>query len=68
MTLQPLVDANACSAHGDCVDIAPEIFRLDDVAVVIGTGPDDLMTAAAEACPSSAITLVDADTQEQVYP
>jgi len=68
MTLVPLIDDNACSAHGDCVDIAPEIFRLDDVAVVIGTGPDELMLAAAEACPSSAITIIDGDTREQVYP
>ena len=68
MTLVPVVDPNACSAHGDCEDIAPEIFRLDDIAVVIGTGPDELMLAAAEACPSSAITIVDGETREQVYP
>ena len=68
MTLVAVIDVNACSAHGDCVEIAPEIFRLDDVAVVIGTGPDELMLAAAEACPSSAISIIDADTREQVYP
>ena len=68
MTLVPVIDVNACSAHGDCVEIAPEIFRLDDVATVIGTGVDELMLAAAEACPSSAISIIDADTREQVYP
>ena len=68
MTLVPVIDDNACSAHGDCEDIAPEIFRLDDVAVVIGTGPDELMLAAAEACPSSAIRIVEQETQQQVYP
>ena len=68
MTLVPMVDAAACSAHGDCEDIAPEIFRLDDVAVVLGSGPDELMLAAAQACPSTAIRLLDADTDEQVYP
>ena len=68
MTLVPMVDAAACSAHGDCEDIAPEIFRLDDIAVVLGSGPDELMLAAAEACPSTAIRLLDADTDEQVYP
>jgi ferredoxin len=62
------VDTAACSAHGDCEDIAPEIFRLEDVAVIIGHGPDELMLAAAEACPSIAIRLVDADSGEQVYP
>ena len=30
------IDKNACSAHGDCVDIAPEVFALGDVAEVIG--------------------------------
>jgi len=68
MTLVPVIDPNACSAHGDCVDLAPEIFRLDDVAVVIGSGEDDVMLAAAEACPSSAISIIDAGTREQVYP
>jgi len=68
MTLIPVIDVNACSAHGDCVELAPEIFRLDDVAVVIGTGEDELMLAAAEACPSSAISIIDDATREQVYP
>jgi ferredoxin len=68
MTFVALVDPNACSAHGDCEDIAPEIFRLDDIAVVIGTGPDELMMAAAEACPSTAIRILDSETQEQLYP
>lgn len=68
MTLVPHIDDAACAAHGDCVDIAPDVFRLDDVAVVIGTGPDDLLMEAAQACPSVAIILTDAATGEQVYP
>jgi len=68
MTLVPIVDPNACSAHGDCVDLAPEVFLLDDVAEVIGTGPDDLIMAAAEACPSTAIRVIDPETRAQVYP
>lgn len=62
------IDDAACAAHGDCVDIAPEIFALEECAVVIGDGPDELALAAAEACPSSAIRLVDTDTGEQFYP
>jgi ferredoxin len=61
------VDTGACAAHGDCFDIAPEVFALE-FAVVIGSGPDELALAAAEACSSTAIRLVDADTGEQVYP
>jgi ferredoxin len=68
MTLVALIDAAACSAHGDCEDIAPEIFRLEDIAVVVGDGPDELMLAAAQACPSTAIRLVDRDSGRQVYP
>ena len=63
-----MVDPNECSAHGDCVDIAPQVFRLDDTAVVIGTGPDDLILEAAEACPAGAITIVDQETGDTVFP
>jgi ferredoxin len=62
------IDEGACAAHGDCVDIAPEVFALDDVVRVVGDGPDDLLLAAAEACPSVAIHLIDAGTSESVYP
>ncbi len=62
------IDEAACAAHGDCVDVAPDVFVLGDVAEVIGTGPDDVLLAAAEACPSAAIRLVDARSQEQIYP
>jgi ferredoxin len=68
MTLVALIDPNACAAHGDCAEIAPQIFAVEDVAVVIGTGPDELMLAAAQACPTTAIRIVDPQTREQVYP
>jgi ferredoxin len=62
------IDESACAAHGDCVDMAPEVFELDDVARVVGTGPDELLMAVAEACPSAAILVVDRRTDEQIYP
>lgn len=68
MTLTVMIDAAACAAHGDCVEVAPDVFALDDVATVIGTGPDDLLLAAAEACPSAAIVLRDAQTGDHIYP
>lgn len=68
MKLIPQVDESACAAHGDCVDVAPEVFELSDVALVVGEGPADLIMKAARACPSSAITVIDDDTGEQVYP
>jgi ferredoxin len=68
MTYIPVVDPNECSAHGDCVEIAPDVFRLDETAVVIGTGPDDLILEAAEACPAVAISVVDATTGKSIFP
>jgi ferredoxin len=68
MTYLPTIDEQACIAQGDCVDTAPQIFALDDRAAVVGTGPDELVLTAAEGCPVQAITVVDSDTGEQVYP
>ncbi len=68
MSYVPTIDANECSAHGDCVEIAPQVFRLDDTAVVIGSGPDELIIEAAEACPAVAISIVDDETGERIFP
>jgi ferredoxin len=68
MTYIVQIDEGACAAHGDCVDAAPQVFELDDVARVIGTAPDDVLVAAAEGCPSSAIRVTDRRTNEQIYP
>jgi ferredoxin len=62
------IDEAACAAHGDCVDTAPEVFELGDVARVIGNGPDALLLEAADACPSGAIRIIDARSNEQIYP
>lgn len=68
MTYLPVIDESACCAHGDCEHVAPHVFRVDDTAVVIGVGlPDDVL-AAAQACPASAISLIDSDSGELVYP
>ena len=68
MSYLPTIDTGACSAHGDCVEIAPEVFALEETAVVIGAGPDALILAAAEACPALAISVVDSETGDTVYP
>ena len=62
------IDESACAAHGDCTEIAPEVFELGEVAQVIGTGSDEVLIAAADACPSAAIRVVDAETSATVYP
>jgi ferredoxin len=68
MTLVALIDPNACIAQGDCAELAPEVFRVDDVAVVIGSGSEELLIAAATACPTGAIRIVDRETRRQLYP
>ena len=68
MKLVPQIDEAACAAHGDCVAVAPGVFELEDVAVVIGEGPPELILEAARACPSAAISVVDAETGECVCP
>ena len=68
MTYLAEIDESACAAHGDCVEIAPEVFELGETAEVVGSGPDGLLMAAAEACPSAAIRIIDADTSALIYP
>jgi ferredoxin len=68
MAVVAKVDEFSCSAHGDCALVAPGVFRVDDVAEVIGTAPAAVLIEAAEACPAMAITVVDEDTGEQLYP
>jgi len=68
MSYVAVVDTDECGAHGDCVEVAPEVFRLDETAVVIGNGPYELILEAAEACPAVAISIVDSETGEAVFP
>ena len=68
MSYRPIVDEAACAGHGDCVEVAPEVFRMDDVAEVISIGPDDLILKAAKSCPSVAISVIDDSTGEQIDP
>ncbi len=68
MSLHIQIDNDACLAHGDCAVVAPDVFVVDDVAKVVADAPDDVLLAAAQACPSVAIVLTDAETGEQVYP
>jgi ferredoxin len=66
MTLVPRIDELACCAHGDCAAVAPGVFTVDEIAVVTGSAPDEVLIEAARACPAAAIALVDADTGEAV--
>jgi ferredoxin len=67
-----VVDRELCYGFGDCVASAPEVFELDDdeKATVIdpnGAPRDDLVEAASN-CPVNAITIVDTETGETLFP
>jgi ferredoxin len=66
MSLIARIEDDLCLAHGDCEAVAPEAFRVDDVARVVGETTDERLRAAARACPAGAIVLYDADTGEEV--
>jgi len=66
------IDRDACIGDGLCADEAPGTFEMDDddIAVVIspdGDDPDTILEAA-QACPSDAIILYDAETGAKVWP
>ena len=67
MSYLPTIDTGACLAHGDCAVVAPDVFDIEDIAIVVGTGPRDVIMEAARACPSTAIAVYD-ESGEQVYP
>ncbi len=65
------IDRSLCVGFGDCVDVAPEAFQLDDENIVILVDPErvdrDRLLKACDACPVDAITVWD-ETGEQLVP
>jgi ferredoxin len=35
MTYLPVIGESACLAHGDCEELAPDVFRVEDVATIL---------------------------------
>ena len=68
MTYLPVIDESACLAHGDCEQLAPDVFRVEDTAEAIGTAPAETLVQVAKACPAGAISVIDDETGEQLYP
>ena len=70
--LKTTVNKTRCIASGDCVEIAPGVFQLDSdekSEVYNQTGAaDEVIIAAARACPARAITVINEDTSEQIFP
>ncbi|MHB8234506.1 MAG: ferredoxin [Solirubrobacteraceae bacterium] len=68
MSLIPRIDESSCIAQGDCVELVPDVFELDDCAKVVGPGPDAAILEAANECPVQAISVFDSETGAQVFP
>ena len=68
--MQVRVDRDLCIGIGNCVAIAPTVFKLDDENKAIVLDPasvDDTLLEAAESCPENAIIIED-DEGHQLYP
>jgi ferredoxin len=65
------IDRNLCVGIGNCVAIAPSVFKLDSENKAVITNPDsvteDKLMSAAESCPVSAV-IVEDDGGNQIYP
>ncbi|MBE0479373.1 MAG: ferredoxin [Dehalococcoidia bacterium] len=66
-----IVDREICGGIGNCVEVAPTVFALDeeDRAVVLDPSsvPEETLMEAAESCPLLAISVLD-DNGNQLFP
>jgi ferredoxin len=69
--LRVRIDRGLCVGFADCIEAAPEAFRLDAEGVAVFTKPETVdrgrLLAACEACPVDALTVWD-ETGAQVAP
>jgi len=65
------VDHDICAGFGECVNLLPDVFALNDENQAIVLDADavglDLLRESAEICPVSAILLFDED-ENQIAP
>ena len=59
------IDRRTCIGSGNCVKVAPELFRMDDEGIAaFSAGADrvarDLVLEACRVCPVEALTVLDA--------
>lgn len=69
--LRVRVDRTLCVGFGDCLDVAPSAFRLDDEGIATFVEPVQVdrerLLRACDACPVDALTVWDV-TGNQVIP
>jgi ferredoxin len=73
---QIIVEPSLCLAFGSCETLAPRVFVVEKnkffnpkAKVISETGEDfDSVLAAAKTCPTKAISIIDKNTGECIYP
>jgi len=69
--LKVRVDRNLCTGIGNCVAMAPTVFKLDKNNKALVLNPEsvdeDTLMSAAESCPENAVIIED-DKGNQLYP
>jgi len=63
----PIIDEKSCISSGDCEEVCPHVFHVEGVARVQGPG-DTKVLAAAEECPTQAISVINTETNQYIYP
>ncbi|MGQ9553325.1 MAG: ferredoxin [Anaerolineae bacterium] len=65
------IDRDECIGCGNCSDIAPDVFELDEEGLSRVINPegadDDTIREAAESCPVDCISLFD-EAGRKIYP
>jgi ferredoxin len=69
--LKVRIDRNLCIGLGNCVAVAPTVFKLDKSNKAVVLKPEsvdeDTLMNAAESCPENAVIIED-DDGNQLYP
>jgi len=67
-----LVDRDACVSDKLCIDKAPDVFEMDDEDMPVVKNPNtkwpENLLWLAKNCPAEALTIIDVETGEKVWP
>jgi ferredoxin len=70
--LRIAVDHDLCMGNGQCVFLAPEVFRHNanrqSEVIDAAAAPEETVLKAASFCPTGAISVADAHTGEALFP
>jgi ferredoxin len=53
------IDRSLCSGYGTCIELAPDVFELDDGGTAftrVGETPNEAVLEAVSACPMGALS------------